>query len=82
MAMLPRLGALLSWSWDQTLGGWNGGAEEMPKRVVAARLPESVESAKMDRRPSARLPIASGVGAQTEAIEQFGGDEFGWATVP
>ena len=61
--------------YDQARGGWNGGAEEVPKRVAAATSGGSEGSATTDSRLSARPTIASGLGAQTEASAQLGVDD-------
>jgi hypothetical protein len=53
----------------------------MPKRVSAAMIGNSEWSVIADSRPSDRLAIASGLGAQTEARAQFGVDDSVSATV-
>jgi hypothetical protein len=58
--------------WDQARGGWNGGAEEMPKRLCAAVMGGSDWTAIRDSTLSGRLTIASGLGAQMDASAQFG----------
>jgi len=67
--------------YDQARGGWNGGAEEIPKSGAAARIGDSEWSAMTDSRRSGRLTTASGLGAQTEPSAQFGAGDSHWARV-